>query len=402
MRNLNKIRLFVIVCLVIVCVSISASFIWMWSSSSAKPVYINESTGNINNEINTDNLNEEVVVKVEEDTNKTQTEKEETITDDSGGNQNKNEVNNETQKNQPENEENNKTNNEKEQQKTESKVENNNVVKPTFKEVNEKVYATLNVNIRTEPDVSSQSIGVLKTGEEITRTGIGSNGWDRVIYNNSTRYICHKYLSTQKVVVSEKSVSVSTVNPTTQNNATVTTTKETTKESTSKQSTSSTTSTNQYSEEWVKEFNNKIISLQKEFPSGYYWNHMGSTVNGNYVTTTPCNNKKNGNKYCNEYQGKSTIACGFSIGRQCAGFASMLSDRVFGKNASAIIFYNYDDIRIGDQARINNNSHTVFIIEKTDDYVVVAECNADYNTCVINWGRKIPRSQLKGFYITRR
>ena len=79
----------------------------------------------------------------------------------------------------------------------------------------------------------------------------------------------------------------------------------------------------------------------------------------------------------------------------------MLSDRIFGKDAPAKVFYNYDDIRLGDQARINNNSHTVFIIEKTDDYVIVAECNADYKTCIINWGRKIYRKNLNGFYITR-
>ena len=155
----------------------------------------------------------------------------------------------------------------------------------------------------------------------------------------------------------------------------------------------------QYSEEWINEFNSKVAELQKEYPKGYYWNHAGNTKNGS-VTTTPCNHKE-GKCYCNVYDSKSTRACGFKVGRQCAGFASMLSDEVFGKDAPVRIFYNYDEIRVGDQARINNNSHTVFIIEKTDDYVVVAECNADYKTCVINWGRKIPRNQLKGFYLTR-
>lgn len=155
----------------------------------------------------------------------------------------------------------------------------------------------------------------------------------------------------------------------------------------------------EYTAENVAELNQKVQELQKEFPKGYYWNHAGNAKNGS-VTKTPCNHKE-GKCYCNVYDSKSTRACGFKVGRQCAGFASMLSDRVFGKDAPVRIFYNYDDIRVGDQARINNNSHTVFIIEKTDDYVVVAECNADYKTCVINWGRKIPRSGLKGFYLTR-
>ena len=155
----------------------------------------------------------------------------------------------------------------------------------------------------------------------------------------------------------------------------------------------------EYSKTWEEEFNNKIAKLQQKYPKGYYWNHAGNGKNLG-VTTTPCDHK-NGKCYCNVYDSKSTKACGFKVGRQCAGFASLLSDEVFGKDAPVRIFYNYDEIRVGDQARINNNSHTVFIIEKTDDYVVVAECNADYKTCVINWGRKIPRSGLKGFYITR-
>jgi hypothetical protein len=174
----------------------------------------------------------------------------------------------------------------------------------------------------------------------------------------------------------------------------------TTEESNTKVSKKNIQATSVYSEEWVKEFNRKIEQLQQEFPKGSYWNHIGASYDENSVTTTPCNHGA-GIYRCNIYNSKSTIACGLSIGGQCAGFASMLSDRIFGKDAPVRIFYNYDDIRVGDQARIDNNGHTVFIIEKTDDYVIVAECNADYNSCVINWGRKIPRSKLNGYYITR-
>ena len=41
------------------------------------------------------------------------------------------------------------------------------------------------------------------------------------------------------------------------------------------------------------------------------------------------------------------------------------------------------------------------IHKKTDDNVIVAECNADYETCMISWGRKIMREDLQGYYITR-
>ena len=159
------------------------------------------------------------------------------------------------------------------------------------------------------------------------------------------------------------------------------------------------TSTVTYPEGWLTSFHTQIEQLKQEFPSGYYWNDANGTGNGG-VTQTPCNHSYN-TYYCNLYLGNSTIIGGLGMGTQCAGFSSMLSDRIFGKDTPAKIFYNYDDIRIGDQARINNNSHTVFIIDKTDEYVIIAECNADYNSCIINWGRKIYRKNLTGYYITR-
>jgi len=162
------------------------------------------------------------------------------------------------------------------------------------------------------------------------------------------------------------------------------------------------TQNEKYPEGWLDEFNEKITELQKEFPNGMYWNHMGSNEDTNGVTNIPCDHNINFEKYCNSYHGNSDDAYDIKMSCvQCLGFASMLSDRIFGTDAPAIKFYNYDEIRVGDQARINGDTHTVFIIDKTDEYVVVAECNADYVTCKISWGRKIPREELIGFYITR-
>ena len=140
--------------------------------------------------------------------------------------------------------------------------------------------------------------------------------------------------------------------------------------------------------------------LKAEYPEGAYWNHMGGAKNGS-ITKIPCDHTKN-EINCNTYEGKSTIVNNFGIGRQCAGFASMLSDRIFGKDAEATMFYDYDEVCIGDQVRMYDDSHTALIIDKTDEYIVVAECNADYLTCRINWGRKVPRSELDGYFIKRR
>ena len=355
MRRINKILLLIILFLLIVCTSMIAYTVWITPISKADSAKLKVSKDYISNETQSTNTKEEDVLVVDLEEKKEET------------------TENKSEEKATENDKNNTV--------TETVVKE----MPTFKDVNETVYASSDVNIREEPNSSSNRVGVLKQNESVNRTGIGSNGWDRVIYNNTTRYIYHSYLSTQKVQVTQPKTDTSkTTQNTTQKSSSNTTVK---------------TSNFQYPDGWINNFNSQIAQLKSEYPSGYYWNHAGGVANGS-VTKTPCNHNANQN-YCNTYQGKSTQACGFSIGRQCAGFTSMLSDRIFGKDAPTRIFYNYDDIRVGDQARINNNSHKVFILEKTDDYVIVAECNADYKTCVINWGRKIYRNNLKGFYITR-
>lgn len=72
-----------------------------------------------------------------------------------------------------------------------------------YKDVNETVYATQDVNIRKEADASSEKIGLLKKGESITRIGIGDNGWSKVQYNDVTCFIHSDYISTDKPVIKE-------------------------------------------------------------------------------------------------------------------------------------------------------------------------------------------------------
>lgn len=77
-------------------------------------------------------------------------------------------------------------------------------------------------------------------------------------------------------------------------------------------------------------------------------------------------------------------------GYGCAGFAFMLSDAVFGKNPSTI-HYDMSKIRVGDILRINNDTHSVIVLEVNNDGIVVAEAN--YNSSV-HWGRKFSWSKL--------
>lgn len=69
---------------------------------------------------------------------------------------------------------------------------------PKFQDVNQTVYAKSEVNVRGSYSTSSALLGKLPKGESVTRTGIGDNGWSRVIYNGKTAYINSSYLTTTK------------------------------------------------------------------------------------------------------------------------------------------------------------------------------------------------------------
>lgn len=81
-----------------------------------------------------------------------------------------------------------------------------------------------------------------------------------------------------------------------------------------------------------------------------------------------------------------------SGGRGCVGFAYMLSDAAFGKlPARKLTNISIDEVHVGDILRVSNNSHTVIILEKYDDYVVLAEGN--YNSSV-HWGRTMTADEV--------
>ena len=82
----------------------------------------------------------------------------------------------------------------------------------------------------------------------------------------------------------------------------------------------------------------------------------------------------------------------FSMGYGCAGFAFILSDAAFGDLPARMVSdFTYDDVKVGDILRINNDTHSVIVLEKHSDHVVIAEGN--YNRS-IHWGRKLDRSTV--------
>ena len=89
---------------------------------------------------------------------------------------------------------------------------------------------------------------------------------------------------------------------------------------------------------------------------------------------------------------RSTSGGPYSRGINCSGWATLCSDAAFGDLPVAATHSDFDAIRVGDLLRINHDTHTVIVLEKRADSVVVAEGN--YNRS-IHWDRELSRKSLE-------
>ena len=93
----------------------------------------------------------------------------------------------------------------------------------------------------------------------------------------------------------------------------------------------------------------------------------------------------------------------------CVAFAFILSDEAFG-NLPARMYasggFAFEDIKAGDILRVNNDTHTVIVLEVNDAGVVVAEGNISMgdHKGKVHWGRAISKEDVMrntSHYITR-
>ncbi len=111
----------------------------------------------------------------------------------------------------------------------------------------------------------------------------------------------------------------------------------------------------------------RMIALKQTYPEGMRW------TNANYAPF------------------KGGI---YSGGYGCAGFAFILSDAAFGDLPARIIRpVSLDKVHTGEILRINNDSHSVIILEVKSDSVVIAEGN--FNSS-IHWGRTLSATEVAG------
>ena len=136
----------------------------------------------------------------------------------------------------------------------------------------------------------------------------------------------------------------------------------------------------------------RIWALREKYPHGYYWNDYPKSETYPDVTETPCTDHAAG-------------VYAHCIG-QCAGFAMLLSNEVFGKSAPYYKGVQVSGIKVGDYIRCLPH-HSVFVIDTVQkgdvigydiakdenkiaqyDSITVAECNWD-RKCGIRWDRSI-------------
>lgn len=134
----------------------------------------------------------------------------------------------------------------------------------------------------------------------------------------------------------------------------------------------------------------RIIAWQEKIPTGTAWDdHLPYGDNGylgDYYIW------KGGN-----IDGSRPLAVG------CVAFAFISSDAAFGNLPATKINrgnFKFEDVRVGDILRVNNNSHSVIVLQTTSAGVIIAEGN---NSGKVFWGRSMGKQDVMyaDFILTR-
>ncbi|MCM1499109.1 MAG: hypothetical protein NC124_11655 [Clostridium sp.] len=154
------------------------------------------------------------------------------------------------------------------------------------------------------------------------------------------------------------------------------------------------------------DFNARVAELKVKFPEGAYWNHVGGAENPDGYTNTPCVCHNTGvcimgtgNCTCNHYI--DLVEPKHNQSTQCMGFANKLGFDVFGMTTWTRSTENaVANIRTGDIVRLDGDTHSVFIIARTGNSVVLGEANYS-GKCRISWSRTIDLSAASITYYER-
>lgn len=143
----------------------------------------------------------------------------------------------------------------------------------------------------------------------------------------------------------------------------------------------------------------KLAVFETIFEDGRFWNHTGETDRMDptlCVTDTPCAHSTAGTETCNTYKGALLAEFPEFRGVQCFGYASLLSDLLFGADAPVTAHRDFSRLRAGDMIQLPEVMHSMLVtaVDTEAETVTVTEVNADFETCRIAWGRSITRDEL--------
>lgn len=151
-------------------------------------------------------------------------------------------------------------------------------------------------------------------------------------------------------------------------------------------------------------FEEKLELLRELFPNKKYWNSVGIDLSGlsqewaaTITTDWPCDHSYNGCRFCHQYNGATLKLFDPEINIQCLGFASMISDFLFGKDAPISILENPKELRPGDHIRNVDLQHSMVVTAVFSDSLRVVQCNSDYDNCQILWDEKLSFEDLEGY-----
>ncbi len=151
---------------------------------------------------------------------------------------------------------------------------------------------------------------------------------------------------------------------------------------------------------WEEYQQQKFEELRTLLPEGKYWNHMWQDIPYGeetpfLVSDTPCEHSVYGELYCNFYNGATERLFYADTLCQCLGFASLLSDQIFGTDAPLHVFHDSDLLRVGDHIRLHEYEHSMTVLAMDDEFITLAEANQDYEDCLISWTRQISWYELE-------
>lgn len=146
----------------------------------------------------------------------------------------------------------------------------------------------------------------------------------------------------------------------------------------------------------------KLETLMETYPNGSYWNNPDQSVSfdsssnnmDGLVSSKACSHEDSYETCC-YHLGICTVPFAHPAATQCLGYVSLLSDLIFGAGAPVRAHKDLDAVQVGDIIRFIGNSHAVLVTAISDKGVYVTECNRDFQTCKIHWGRLCTWRELK-------